>query len=135
MVDATTIARVHTIQQAAPIINEMAGTIYSSCLAAGWYHDVETGARIERNVGEQMMLMGTELAEAYEGWRKNLDDKHLPHRTNMEVELADLVIRIMDFAGYNKLDLGGAIAEKFAYNQTRADHQFENRQKPGGKKT
>jgi hypothetical protein len=31
------------------------------------------------------------------------------------------------------LDLGGAIAEKLAYNASRADHKPENRIKPGGK--
>ena len=50
------------------------------------------------------------------------------------MELADAVIRIMDLAGAMGLDLAGAIVEKLAYNQTRADHKTENRNADGGKK-
>jgi hypothetical protein len=68
-----------------------------------------------------------------EGARKGLMDDKLPHRPMLEVELADAVIRIFDMAGGLHLDLGGAIAEKLAYNASRADHKPENRIKPGGK--
>ena len=65
---------------------------------------------------------------------KDLMDDHLPHRKMMEVELADAMIRICDLAGGKGYDLGGAIAEKLAYNAQRADHKIENRIKDGGKK-
>ncbi len=52
----------------------------------------------------------------------------------MVSELADCVIRIFDFAGFNNLDLGGAIFEKLQYNNKRADHKPENRVKEDGKK-
>lgn len=121
-------------EDGANAINEIRDTIHSSCLAAGWYEDLQTGEPIKRNIGEVLMLMVTELAEAMEGHRKNLMDTHLPHRSMIEVELADCIIRILDTAGAEGLDIGGAIAEKFAYNQTRADHKRENRLKPDGKK-
>ena len=43
------------------------------------------------------------------------------------------MIRIFDYAGALGLDLGGAMAEKLAYNQQRADHKRENRKAEGGK--
>jgi len=52
----------------------------------------------------------------------------------IEVELADAVIRICDLAGYLKLDLGGAIDEKLAFNATRPDHKPELRFMAGGKR-
>jgi NTP pyrophosphatase (non-canonical NTP hydrolase) len=51
-----------------------------------------------------------------------------------EVELADAVIRIFDLAGAYRMDLAGAIAEKMAFNASRADHKIENRAAEGGKK-
>ena len=43
------------------------------------------------------------------------------------------MIRILDMGAGLGLDLGGAIAEKCAYNATRADHTHEARLAPGGK--
>ena len=100
---------------------------------AGWYTNPQTGEAIERNFGEVVALMHSELSEALESDRKNLMDDKLPHRPMREVELADAVIRICDLAGAYKIDLGGAIAEKLAFNAQRPDHKLENRQAEGGK--
>ena len=61
-----------------------------------------------------------------------MDDK-LPHRSMIEVELADAVIRIADLAGALNLDLGGAVQEKLEFNRHRPDHKLENRIAEGGK--
>lgn len=82
---------------------------------------------------QKLMLCVSELAEAMEGDRKALKDDHLTHRDMREVELADTVIRLFDLAGAYDMDLAGAIVEKLAYNQARADHKPENRDKEGGK--
>jgi len=98
-----------------------------------WWHDPKTGEPIERNHGEQFMLIVSEIAEAMEGKRKNLQDDKLPHRKMVEVEIADALIRIFDYCGGHGLDIGGAFEEKMAYNKNRADHKPENRIKAGGK--
>jgi len=99
-----------------------------------WYYDLKTGDRLKMNDGERMMLMVTEIAEAFEGKRKDLMDSHLPHRKAVDVELADLLIRVFDYAGENCEDLGGALVEKLEYNRTRADHTSTARLGPNGKK-
>ena len=99
-----------------------------------WYREPLTGALLQLNHGERFMLMVSEIAEAMEGHRKNLMDDKLPHRKMVEVELADALIRIFDYAGDNNLDLGGALIEKLEYNRTRADHTHEAWLGPNGKK-
>lgn len=118
--------------------------------ASGWWADIMSGRDLTdgyrymspesahllppRNIGELLCLVHSEISEAMEGARKGLMDDKLPHRPMLEVELADAVIRCFDMAGGLGLDLGGAIAEKLAYNAGRADHKIENRAAEGGKK-
>ena len=109
---------------------------HSAAEKAGWWTDIDTGEPIIRRphvVGEKLMLIVSEVAEAMEGYRKNLNDDKLPHRKMIEVELADALIRICDLAGAMDLDLAGAVVEKMVFNRTREDHQIENRRKEGGK--
>lgn len=101
---------------------------------AGWWNDIETGEPIERNKGELLCLIHSEISEAMEGERKNLMDDKLPKRRMAEVELADAVIRICDYAGAYGYDLGGALVEKLKYNMSRADHKPANRAQANGKK-
>jgi NTP pyrophosphatase (non-canonical NTP hydrolase) len=102
---------------------------------AGWWTDLATGEDVDpkTKVPEKLCLIHSEISEAMEGHRKGLQDDKLPHRSMIEVELADAVIRIGDLAGALGLDVGGAIAEKMAFNRTRPDHKVENRIKGGGK--
>lgn len=99
-----------------------------------WWHNPATGERLDRNKGELLCLIHSEISEAMEGERKNLQDDKLPHRRMAEVELADALIRIFDYAGAYGYDLDGAVAEKRAYNATRADHKAEARLAANGKK-
>lgn len=112
--------------------------------SAGWWQDlkagtdhvaeVRNGTRLGKAlVAEKLCLIHSEVSEAMESHRKGLMDEKLPHRPAIEVELADAIIRICDLAGALGLDLGGAIAEKMAFNAVRPDHKPENRQAAGGK--
>lgn len=78
----------------------------------GWHDNpVEDGTRIA--------LMHAELSEALEFLRKPAQDDHIPDFTGVEAELADVVIRILDFAGLYDLRVGEAIEAKMLYNRTR----------------
>ena len=99
-----------------------------------WWVDLETGAPIDRNVGEMIALCHSELSEALEGRRKGLQDDKLPEFSMLTVELADTIIRVLDLAGGLKLPLAEALWRKLHYNETRADHTREARLREGGKK-
>lgn len=124
--------------------NELQKACHNASNAAGWWQDLKTGtdyiAEVRNStrlgkalVAEKLCLIHSEVSEAMEGHRKGLMDDKLKHRQAIEVELADAVIRIGDLCGALGLDLGGAIAEKMAYNANREDHKIENRQAAGGK--
>jgi hypothetical protein len=74
-------------------LNTLAAEIYADNVAAGWWDDPDRDPLV------CLQLISTEIAEATEGERKNLMDYHLPHRRMGEVELADALIRTLDFGG------------------------------------
>jgi NTP pyrophosphatase (non-canonical NTP hydrolase) len=126
-------------------LNQLSKAIFEHNLRAGWWSNEDLANLECRTVGgkynketitlvtAKLMLVVTEIAEAVEGLRKGLMDDHLPHRSMLEVEIADAQIRLADISGFLGLDVGGALIEKRAYNAKRADHKMENRMAAGGK--
>lgn len=114
-------------------INAMQYLAHKTATDAGWYKNPETGESVERNFGEVVALMHSELSEALEADRKGLMDDKLPHRDGREVEFADCIIRILDTAAALGLDVAGALIEKNRFNRARADHKLEARA-AGGKR-
>lgn len=101
---------------------------------AKWWVDIDTGLPKERNEAEIIALEHSELSEALEAVRKDLNDDKLPHRKGVEVELADCIIRILDHGYGMGYDIPSAVIEKMLYNRQRADHKIENRKTENGKK-
>lgn len=107
-------------------LTSLSKVIHRENVERGWWDK-------PREIGTLLMLVVSEISEAMEGERKNLMDDHLPHRTMLEAELADAMIRILDIAGSRNLDIGQVLQEKLDYNRERIDHSREHRSKPGGK--
>lgn len=81
----------------------------------GWWPENQ-----EVNHGEQLALMHSELSEALEYLRHgNKPSDHIPKFSGLEEELADVVIRIMSYAGRCGLKIPEAIIEKMAFNEGR----------------
>jgi NTP pyrophosphatase (non-canonical NTP hydrolase) len=96
-------------------IKQVAHDIHQWAIDKGFWDE-----KVERNFGEQIALMHSELSEALEGHRLNSPpDEHCPEFSNVEIELADCVIRIMDTCDAMELRLPEAMAAKMEYNMTR----------------
>lgn len=87
-------------------------TIHSIAQDKGWW--------TSPNKGEKLALIHSEVSEALEGARAgNPPSEKIPPFTAEEEELADVVIRILDYAGHYGLLIGPAIVAKVAFNRRR----------------
>ena len=75
---------------------------------------------VERNQGEMIALIHSELSEALEALRHgNKKSKHIPDFSTVEEEMADVLIRVFDFCAGFGYDLTGALIEKMRFNMGR----------------
>lgn len=93
--------------------------IFDNNQAVGWWTDKDTGESLvgNRSLGLVTALIHSEVSEAMEGFRKDLNDDHLPERKMIEVEIADAAIRAYDFLGSEislGLDIGDDRTEEMA---------------------
>ena len=86
-------------------LNELCQLCHSIAKEKGFWDE-------ERNIGEALMLVVTELAEAMEGYR------HQDH-DNFREELADSFIRLLDLCGGLKIDIEAEIDKKVQVNKKR----------------
>ena len=91
----------------------MSGSIHDNAAVHGWWEK-------PREDGTLIALIMSEAAEALEALRNgNKPDEHCPQFSGAEVELADVIIRIMDMAEARGWDVAGAIVAKHEFNKTR----------------
>ena len=114
------------------MLNRLSELIYYANKKKGFYEDApflyqdvtmdesEEYENLNIYLGNKIMLMVGELAEAHEGLRHNNPaSEHIPEFSALEEEMADTIIRILDFCGYQKLRIEEAINAKLDYNATR----------------
>lgn len=85
----------------------------------------EDNRREKRIIGlfnaEKIALEHSELSERLECIRKDPErmDEHCPKFLNLEIEVADELIRALDFCGRRGLRIGEAVIAKMKYNKSR----------------
>ena len=86
-------------------LNELAQVCHSIAVEKGFWEE-------KRNIGEALMLIVTELAEAMEAYRVQDD-------ANFREEIADAFIRLLDLCGGLKIDIEEEILKKSLKNKNR----------------
>ena len=123
-------------------IKKLQESIHKDNVDAGWWDDKETNEAtvVASAIGMMHLVLSKSLEKVRKGVTINLEDIHKDinlcmnrDRKGEEVELADLVIRVLDYAEKKGYNLGEAIKEKRKYNKHRKDHKLSERSKNNGK--
>ena len=97
----------------ADFFGHVSRSVHNNAVAHGWWDE-------PREDGTLIALIMSEAAEALESLRKgNGPDDHCPQFSGAEVELADVVIRIMDMTEARGWNVAGAIVAKHEFNKSR----------------
>lgn len=99
-----------TLSLASQGIEHLAMRIHQTAVEHGFWPE-------GRNDAECIALMHSELSEALEALRSgDPPSEKIPGHSNLAEELADAVIRILDFAHAKGINLGDAMLAKMAHN-------------------
>jgi len=99
-------------QEIVQTILDIGKEAYEGCIKRGF-------AELERDE-KALLLMHSEISEAVEYLRHgNPSSNHIPEFTGIEEELADVIIRVCNYAYAKNFRLGEAIIAKMKFNEAR----------------
>ena len=96
---------------AQPTLAELQTFIAALVARRGWTTDAN----------EIFTLFTEEVGEVAKEIRRTWKDGVDPHRAALGAELADVLFYVADLANVHGIDLAAAVADKAAFNETRAD--------------
>lgn len=110
-------------------LNELAKAVHENAVSKGWWDD-------DRPFSEIVALIHSEVSEAFEEYRngRKPTEVYASHGDGMAcsppctpglkpegvpIELADVILRILDYCGHAGIDIDDALERKMKYNTTR----------------
>jgi len=110
-------------------LNTLAQIVHKTAISKGWWDEDMVHASacphvIPKSIGDQFANFHAEISEAWEEYRKGKGLNEVYFVDNkpegVPIELADLIIRVLDTCAAYNIDIEKAIAEKMDYNKTRS---------------
>lgn len=97
-------------------LNEFAQDVHQVAVDHGWWMD-------SPSFPEVIALCHSELSEALEEYRKGREPREVYYENNaphgISYELADVILRILDYCGHEGIDIEKCLEDKNNFNRSR----------------
>ena len=96
-------------------INYFKDVVHKNAVNKGFYDEPPT-------FPELIALIHCELSEALQDYGNNAEIDEITYDNKPDgipIELADVILRVLDLCGHYNIDIGAALIKKYKYNLTR----------------